>query len=181
MPGLGSAAQLSRDDRDVQVAPKNSSQMKFADGNRNGSRNAQVLASVPSTVITIRPPRSIVKKGEVICELDSASLLNQLINQKITVESAKMRYENANLARETAELAVVEYEEGLYKLQLQEAVGDTKIAEAELALAEHELKYTKDLVERKMVSTQRAQAAGSRCASRPDRARKSPDQGKAPP
>ena len=109
-------------------------------GDQNRPGEAEVFSKVSSTVITILPTRSIVKKGDVICKLDSAALNDQLTNQRITTESAKAVYQNAKLSRENAEIAVVEYEEGLYKMRLEEIAGDIKLAEAELDLAEDELK-----------------------------------------
>jgi HlyD family secretion protein len=89
-----------------------------------------------TTVISFVPDRSLVKKGDVVCELDSAVFRDQLVNQKIAFLSALANYENARLDRETAEIAVVEYADGIYQIQLQESEGDIKIAEAELALAQ---------------------------------------------
>ncbi len=88
-----------------------------------------------TTVIAFVPNGSLVKKGDLVCELDSAALWDQLVNQKITLKSAEANLENAKLSRETAEIAVVEYEQGIYQSQLQETEGNIKIAEAEWAFA----------------------------------------------
>ena len=40
----------------------------------------------------ILPEGTRVKKGELVCELDSAALSDQLTNQKITTESAEANY-----------------------------------------------------------------------------------------
>jgi HlyD family secretion protein len=143
--GRSSGVQPLANDPGAQDAPKNGGQPAPVASNPTRTSSADVYSHVASTIIAIRPNGSTVKKGEVVCELDSAALKNQLINQKITVESAKANFENAKLLRENAEIAVVEYEEGLYKMQVEEVVGDIKIAEAELALAEDELKQDKDL------------------------------------
>ena len=55
--------------------------------------------------------------------LDSASLKDQLVNQRITVKAAEATYENARLAREVAEIAVVEYIEGIYKSDHEDPEG----------------------------------------------------------
>ena len=47
-----------------------------------------------------------MKKGDLVCELDSASLRDQLTNQKIATQGAEATYQNAKLTRETAEIAV---------------------------------------------------------------------------
>ncbi|MFI5456649.1 MAG: sigma-70 family RNA polymerase sigma factor [Isosphaerales bacterium] len=96
-----------------------------------------------TTIVYIVPDGSTVKKGQLVCELDSASLKDQLINQRITTESAKANSLNATLTREEGELAVVEYESGIYVFNLAEIEGDIKIAEAELALAQEELNTAK--------------------------------------
>ena len=56
-----------------------------------------------------------MKKGELVCELDSASLSDQLTNQKIATQGAEAAYQNAKLTREVAEIAVKEYVEGIFK------------------------------------------------------------------
>ena len=103
------------------------------------SEQAYCLVQGQTTIISIVPEGSLVKKGDLVCELDSAALKDQLINQQITVSSARANYENARLARESAEIAVVEYQEGIFRIEIQETAGNIKIAEAELALAEAEL------------------------------------------
>lgn len=96
-----------------------------------------------ATILEIVPDGSIVKKGDVICTLDSAALKDQLINQRIATKSAEANFLNAKLIREVAELAVREYKEGDFVMQLTDAEGDIMIAKAELALAEDELKAVK--------------------------------------
>ena len=96
-----------------------------------------------TTIIAVVAEGSLVKKGDLVCELDSAALWDQLVNQKITLKSAEANYENAKLSRETAEIAVVEYEEGIRKLQLLETEGNVKIAEAELTFAQDHLAAAK--------------------------------------
>jgi HlyD family secretion protein len=144
-PGVSSTAHPSPDDPGAQSATRDNGQPAPSGGDSNRSGYAEVFSKVSGTVLTILPTRSIVKKGDVICKLDSAALTDQLTNQKITTESAKAIFENAKSTRETAEIAVVEYEEGLYKMRLQEIAGDIKLAEAELAFAEEDLKLGKEL------------------------------------
>src|SRR5262249_28405536 len=66
------------------------------------------------TVSRIVPEGTQVKKGVVVCELDSAARKDQLINQRITTKSAEAAFQDAKLAREVAEIAVREYVEGIY-------------------------------------------------------------------
>jgi RND family efflux transporter MFP subunit len=64
-----------------------------------------------TTIIKIAPEGRRVKRGDVIAELDSAALKDQLINQRITTRSAEANFLNAKLTREVAEIAVMEYKD----------------------------------------------------------------------
>jgi HlyD family secretion protein len=88
------------------------------------------------TILTLLPNGSIVKKGDVVCELDAAEIADVLTNQRITSIRARAAYRRNESAREVAELGLVEYTEGLFKLQLAEAEAAIKKAEADLAIAE---------------------------------------------
>jgi len=134
------------EEQNTQNAPMAKSQPR-ARGKANPSnppRKAGQLEGVYSniegqtTIITLVPNGSTVKRGEVVCELDSASLWDQLINQQITTKSAEANFQNAKLAREDAEFSFRSYVDDLFPRQQREAEGDLKIAQAELALAEEE-------------------------------------------
>jgi len=100
-----------------------------------------------TTILRIVPDGSTVKKGQLVCELDSASLKDQLINQKITTESAKAISMNATLTRENAQYAADGYEKDLFPREQRETQGEVKVAESEMALAEEQLKATKFIEE----------------------------------
>jgi HlyD family secretion protein len=114
-------------------------------GNSEPSEKRVSYCLVPGQTMVIHSVRdgSLVKKGDVVCELDSAALRVQLANQKIAFLSAQATYENAKVDREVAEIAVVEYAEGIYQIQLQETEGNIRIAEAELTLAQEHLAASK--------------------------------------
>ena len=63
-------------------------------------------------------------------------------NQQIIVRSASAIYENAKLTREIAEIAVVEYEQGIYKQYLATAMGELKLAESDLSKAQAAIDLT---------------------------------------
>jgi HlyD family secretion protein len=109
-----------------------------------GTAKGYSLVQGKTTILMIVPDGSTVEKGQVVCELDSAALRDQLVNQQITVLAAKANYENHKLARETAEIDVVEFTHGIFPVQAMEAGGEIKIAEAELALAEDTLDALKN-------------------------------------
>ncbi len=85
-------------------------------GSLESSKNQDVLSQVEgsTTIIMIMSEGTKVKKGEMVCELDSASLRDSLTNQKIATQGAEASFQNAKLTREVAEIAVKEYEEGIF-------------------------------------------------------------------
>ncbi|MEE8451434.1 MAG: HlyD family efflux transporter periplasmic adaptor subunit [Thermoguttaceae bacterium] len=71
--------------------------------------------------------------GKILVELDSASLNNQLLQQKIVVENSRATMIQAEAAVETAEIDYKEYLQGIYK-QLVKTI-DIQIQEAEEELS----------------------------------------------
>jgi hypothetical protein len=63
------------------------------------------------------------------------------IKQNITVQSAHANLENARLTREVAEIAVVEYEEGIFKQDQAIALGELKLAENDLARCRESVEF----------------------------------------
>jgi HlyD family secretion protein len=108
-----------------------------------------------SKLLSILPNKTKVKKGQLICEFDSSKFEDELPDQTIRVSVAQNAYESARLAREVAEIAVREYTQGVYKLQMQEIRGEIAVAEGRRAVAEEEYTALKkdhkesDLVVRK--------------------------------
>lgn len=107
-------------------------------GNLESSENQDVFNGVEgsTTIIMILPEGTRVTKGQVVCELDSAALKDNLTNQRITTQGAESSYKNAKLAREIAEIAVTEYEQGIYVSERESLEGD--IARAQSALKKRE-------------------------------------------
>ncbi len=79
-------------------------------GQLESSYNQDVLCQVEgqTTIISILPEGSPVTKGQLVCELDSSVLSDNLTNQRITTQGAESSYLNAMLTRQVAEIAVNE-------------------------------------------------------------------------
>ena len=92
-----------------------------------------------TTITKLVPNGSIVKKGQVVCELDSSALKRQLVNQEITVKVAEANYQNARLAREDADHAIADYDGDLFPREQREIEGEVNVAQSELALGEEQL------------------------------------------
>ena len=61
-------------------------------------------------------------------------------------------HENAKLTREVAEIAVVEYVEGIFKQDLATVEGEIKLAESDLSRSEDRLDWARRMYEKGYVS-----------------------------
>ena len=88
------------------------------------------------------PEGGAVKKGDLLCELDSGLLHDLLGNQLIAEQRANAAYQNAKLSREVAEIAVTEYVEGIFKQDLYTLKSEIAGAEAAIQKADDRLERT---------------------------------------
>ena len=108
------------------------------DGKDKGQGQGQaVICQVEKggMILSLLPDRSVVKKGDVVCELDSADLRDRLIEQTIAAKRAETEYQAARLARELAELASKQYKDSSYLLEKAAIQGEIKLAETNLTSA----------------------------------------------
>ena len=83
----------------------------------------------------------------------------RLTNQKIATQGAEATYQNARLARENAEIAVKEYQEGTYLLEKSTILGEIKLAESALQKAKARLERTRRARQRLNDTRSRKEAA----------------------
>ena len=105
-----------------------------------------------TTIISIKPEGTRVKEGEVVCELDSASLRDQLNTQKISTNQAEASYKQSLLTREVAEVAVIEYTEGLFKQEISTIAGENALAKSDLERAVDRLAWSTRMLDKGYVS-----------------------------
>ncbi|MDR3623327.1 MAG: efflux RND transporter periplasmic adaptor subunit [Paludisphaera borealis] len=119
-------------------------------GSLEASRNNDVMSKIEgqTTIIMLLPEGTRVKKGQLVCELDSASLRDQLTNQRIAVRKAEAALANARLSREVAEIALKEYAEGIYLSERSVINGNILQAKSSVKAAEERLKRTRSARER---------------------------------
>lgn len=123
-------------------------------GNLESSENDDVYCKVEgqTTIIKILSEGTPVKKGDLVCELDSAALRDNLTNQEIATRGADAAYQNAKLTREVAEIAVIEYEQGIYKQERETVLGEIALADANCKRAEDRLDWTVQMNKKGYVS-----------------------------
>src|SRR6185437_3160178 len=123
-------------------------------GSLESSKNEDVFCQVEggTSIIMILPEGTQVKKGQLVCELDSSALKDQLVNQRITTQGADSAYQNAKLTREVAEIAVTEYEEGIFKQDMQTVLGEIKLAQADLTRSGDRVDWSTRMLKKGYVS-----------------------------
>ncbi|MGC8641443.1 MAG: efflux RND transporter periplasmic adaptor subunit, partial [Isosphaeraceae bacterium] len=159
VPGLSKPVRSFFATPDIELVPyevkKAALPITVADkGTLESSKNQDVLCRVEgsTTIITIIEEGKRVKKGDLVCELDSAALRDQLTNQKISTQGAEASYQNARLTREVAEIAVKEYVEGIYKQDYATCQGEIKLAESDLSRASDRVDWATRMYEKGYVS-----------------------------
>lgn len=113
----------------------------------SNNTDAQCEVEGQTTILMIKPEGTRVEKGELVCELDSASLRDQLINQEITTKQREADLEQSKKTLEVAEISVREYLEGTFPEQDQNAQGSIALARSELAQADERLKWSNRMLE----------------------------------
>jgi HlyD family secretion protein len=110
-------------------------------GSLESAANHDVYSLVEgtTTILQILPEGTRVKKGQIVCELDSAPLRDRLVNQQIATRTAEAAYQNAKITVEVAELALKEYAEGstlheLKALKAEIGAAQTAVGKAEVRL-----------------------------------------------
>lgn len=107
-------------------------------GTLEATRSSDLISEIEgsTTILSLVPEGTRVKKGDLVCELDSSVLRELLVDHRIANARAKAAYENAKRTREVAEIARTEYAEGIYKEERNAREG--AIVEAKLAVRQTE-------------------------------------------
>jgi RND family efflux transporter MFP subunit len=111
-------------------------------GYLEASRAETVYAPVEGIVRSIVPEGTHVKKGQLVCELESSPNNNELVNQVIASRSAEAAYVNAKNEREVAEMAAIEYSEGISRQQEATLMGEQLEARSAMERAKARLERT---------------------------------------
>ena len=86
-------------------------------------------------IVTLKRSGDRVKKGELLCELDTLRLRERLVEARFDFSRAQADYLNAKLTREVAEITTKEQEEAVIPGDLSQKLSAVTLAKTELALA----------------------------------------------
>ncbi len=99
-------------------------------------------------VLSSRPDGARVEKGDVFCELDPSEWQERLATQEIAIKGAEADLQGARLTREVAEMAVIEYVEGLFRQELAHTEGEIKLAESKLSRSEDHVDWCRRMYDK---------------------------------
>jgi HlyD family secretion protein len=105
-----------------------------------------------STIISLIPEGSLVKKGDLLCELDSADFRTLAEQQEIKVAQAKAEERQAQLDLEIAQIAEHEYKEGLARQAVQQYLGQIALARSDLQRGSDRLRWSARMLEKGYIS-----------------------------
>src|SRR5262249_8718857 len=113
-----------------------------------GVRGQRITTGGASTVLSIIPDGSTVKRGDVLCVLDASDYEELLRTQQINVDRAVADHLQADLNLQVARTAVREYREGLLAQNLKTMEGEIALAQSEYERTTDRLKWTRGMVEK---------------------------------
>jgi HlyD family secretion protein len=95
------------------------------DWEREGGGDAGTL------ILSIIPNGATVKKGDVLCVLDSSGYTERVRREQIDVETARAEHRQAELTLETAKAALREYQQGIVLQRTKEFQSRTALLESD--------------------------------------------------
>ncbi len=107
---------------------------------RNGPR---MMSTGASTILTVIPEGSFVKKGDVLAVLDSSDYEEMLRLQQITVERAKSDKLQAELNLEVARLELREFTQGTLRETIEDFEGRVFLSRSDLERATDRLNWSR--------------------------------------
>lgn len=108
-----------------------------------GGQGSDFTGGGSSTILSLLPEGSTVRKGDVLCTLDASAYEEMLRQQQIVLEQSRADHRQAELSLEVARLAVVEFQNGLLKQTLQDYQGQIALAKSDLERGSDRLKWSK--------------------------------------
>ena len=111
-----------------------------------GVRGQRLYAGGASTIIYLIPDGTSVKKGDVLCRLDSSEYEELVRQQEMTVERAKADHLQTTLDLAVAKMGVQEFRDGLQLQTLKQLDGQIALAKSELERASDHRSWTERML-----------------------------------
>jgi HlyD family secretion protein len=100
-----------------------------------------------STILSVVPDGSMVKKGDLLCRLDASAYDELVRTQMMNVERGRADFNQAKLGLEVAQMAVTEYCDGLMGQARKSLNGQMTLNQSDYERAVGRLAWTRHMVE----------------------------------
>lgn len=131
-------------------------------GSVDSAKNVEIRCEVESagglTILSVVPEGTIVKKGDLLVELDSSTLRENVTKQQIAVLASQATLAQSEADLKTAELTLQEYKEGKFEEEKKGIENDIYTARETVRTQEDKLFYYKRLLERGYVTDSKVEA-----------------------
>jgi multidrug efflux pump subunit AcrA (membrane-fusion protein) len=133
-------------------------------GSVDSAKNEEIRCRVESagegglTIVTVVPEGTLVKKGDLLIELESSWLEERAERQKVIVINSQSRLDQALADLETAELTLTEYLEGTFVQQYKTTENELSAAKEQVRTQEDNLSFYQRLLERGYVTQSKVDA-----------------------
>jgi len=130
------------------------------DGTLQSAVNIEVKCEVAGggTILWLVPDGMQIQAGDKVCELDPATITDQLNLQKSVYEKARALKIQAEQNLAAAKIAVREYKEGMYLQSVQTADATIQIAQQNLSSAQNTYEFTQKMVRKGFATPLQLQA-----------------------
>lgn len=131
-------------------------------GSVDSAKNIEIRCQVESagglTIISVVPEGTIVKKDDLLVELDSSTLRENVTKQRIAVLASQSKLAESKAELETAKLTLKEYTDGKYEEEKKNIENEKFAAAESVRTHEDNLAYYKRLLERGYVTDSKVEA-----------------------
>jgi multidrug efflux pump subunit AcrA (membrane-fusion protein) len=131
-------------------------------GSVDSASNVEIRCEVESagglTIISVVPEGTVVKKGDLLVELDSSTLRENVTKQRIAVLASKSKLAQSEADLKTAELTLQEYLKGKFEEDKKTIENEIFAAEESVRTQEDNLAFYKRLLERGYVTDSKVAA-----------------------
>ncbi len=111
-----------------------------------------IVTNGSTRILTLAPDGSMVKKGDVICTLESSQFDEMLRTQRINVERAKSEELQAQMELDVARIALDEYRNGTAKQQIQTLKGQIALARTDATRLTSRLEWARKMFDKGYLS-----------------------------
>lgn len=129
-------------------------------GGRGGQQQGMGAERQGSTrIISLVPEGTLVTAGDVVCELDSAPLRDELQAQSIRWEQAQSWVNQAKEILKVARISYLEYKDGIYPQDLQQVEKYIEICEIQLKQAVDLVSWSRNMASKSMLGMSQVKAS----------------------